>query len=116
MRNILLFCVAVAGIIVAGSANAMTFQRTDDLGIHNGQHLCKYSNGKTYAFNLTDLCPLTVEDDNIATNTPGHVPVTGFKAGEYQDGMTKVCVYKVLGNEEAIRIGSTEICPLTQDF
>jgi hypothetical protein len=41
---------------------------------------------------------------------------TGFKQGEYQDGMTKVCVYSVLGNQRLLRVDSTDLCPLSYDF
>ena len=40
----------------------------------------------------------------------------GLKAGEYQDGMTKVCVYNVLGEQHAIRLNGMGLCPLTYDF
>ena len=41
---------------------------------------------------------------------------TGFLAGEYLDGMTKVCVYDVMGEKKAIRLNSTSLCPLNPRF
>lgn len=93
-------------------ALAMTYYLQQDLGIQNNQHLCRYSNGKVYAFNAIDLCKLSVEDDSIGPSGGS----MGFKSGEYQDGMTKVCVYDVLGRKQAIRIGAVELCPLSHNF
>jgi hypothetical protein len=87
-----------------------------DLGVQGLFHLCRYSNGKVYSFNATTLCPLQVQDNGppaFAGSPPQRV---GFKAGEYMDGMTKVCVYNVLGDSQAIRIGAVELCPLTHNF
>ncbi len=30
--------------------------------------------------------------------------------------MTKVCVYNVMGQKQALRIGSIELCPLSYNF
>jgi hypothetical protein len=40
----------------------------------------------------------------------------GFLVGEYLDGMTKVCVFDVLGEKKATRVGAANLCPLTQKF
>ena len=82
--------------------------------MHGLFHLCQYSDGKVYSFNATQLCPLQISQDG--TQTSGTVGPVGFKAGEYMDGMTKVCVYNVLGNTKAVRVGGTEICPQTYQF
>ena len=39
--------------------------------------------------------------------------VTCFKTGERTSGMNKICYYDCLGNEAAITIRSTELCPLS---
>jgi hypothetical protein len=93
-------------------ASAIPYFLSQDLGIHGQFHLCKYSNGKVYSFNTTDLCPLQVNDEG----PPASSKQQGFKSGEYQDGMTKVCVYNVMGRTEALRISSTSICPLNHEF
>ncbi len=117
MVRYLLLSVIACG--VAFPAWGLTYYLSQDLGIHGVVHVCKYSNGKLYSFNATDLCPLQVEDEGPPPvlgggyQSPGQV---GFKTGEYLDGMTKVCVYNVLGHTEAIRIGSTELCPLNHNF
>ncbi|WP_397586621.1 hypothetical protein [Sphingobium fuliginis] len=90
---------------------AMTYFLQADLGVHNNQHLCRYSNGKVYSFNSTQLCELSIEDSSLSSGNS-----TGFKIGEYQDGMTKVCVYNVMGQKQALRIGSIELCPLSYNF
>ncbi|WP_295530945.1 hypothetical protein [Novosphingobium sp. Chol11] len=90
----------------------MTYYLQKDLGVQGNQHFCKYSNGKVYSFNATELCQMSVEDDSIT----GSGRTTGLKSGEYQDGMTKICVYDVLGVKQALRIGSVELCPLSYQF
>ncbi len=102
--------------IAAAPAFAGTYYLQSDLGVRGIYHFCQYNNGKVYSYNATELCPLSISDDvnNSASYTaPGKV---GFKVGEYQDGMTKVCVYNVMGQKAAIRIGSVELCPLNYNF
>jgi len=112
--------VSAAALAVASSANAMTYYLTQDDGVQNNQHICEYSNNRTYAYNATDLCPMSIEDGTPAAQPKDSyqqpTTITGFYKGEYQDGMTKVCIYSVLGREEAIRLGSAEICPTSYDF
>jgi len=112
------FCAGLlVSVIVAAPADAMTYFLQKDLGVQDNQHLCSYSNGKIYAFNATDLCELSIEDDGpVSLGNQRPQTQTGFSAGEYQDGMTKVCVYNVMGRKEAIRLGSVELCPLTHEF
>lgn len=106
-----------SALAFAGPASAMTYFLQKDLGVHDNQHLCKFSNGKVYAYNAIDLCPLQIEDDGpVNYGNQKAAKQTGFKSGEYQDGMTKVCVYSVMGRTEAIRLSSVELCPLTYDF
>lgn len=93
-------------------SQAMTYYFTRDLGLSGFQHLCEYSNGKTYSVNGTQMCPMSIEEDGIITN--GSTP--GFKAGEYQDGMTKVCVYNVMGSQRFLRINGMGLCPLSYNF
>jgi hypothetical protein len=97
-------------------AYALTYYLSQDLGVQGLQHLCRYSNGKIYSVNAAELCPMQVEDQGLPANS-GYQPVqVGFKTGEYMDGMTKVCVYNVLGHAEAIRVGGAELCPLSHNF
>lgn len=108
---------SAAFALLATPAFALTYYLTQDLGVRGNQHLCKYSNGKIYTVNATELCPLQVEDNGPA-NVPNsqNIKQTGFLKGQYQDGMTKVCIYEVLGRREGIRLNSYEICPITYDF
>jgi hypothetical protein len=110
-----LLITAAACLMQTVPAQAMTYFLTNDLGISGFQRLCQYSDGNTYSVNSTQLCPMSVDVDGV--QMPAGAPgVTGFKAGEYRDGMTKVCVYSVLGSTRSIRMNSTDLCPLTYDF
>jgi hypothetical protein len=93
------------------SAFAWTHNLEQDLGVKGVMRYCKYSNGKVYAVNAVDICQISIED-----STPGFGQGQGFLKGEHQDGMTKVCVYDVLGEQKGLRISSTSICPLNPKF
>lgn len=83
---------------------------TRDLGVHGLFHLCRYSDGRVYSFNATQLCPLDFSTPALPSGT------VGMKIGSYQDGMTKVCIYNVLGSREALRISAAALCPLSHTF
>ena len=95
----------------ASSSFAQTAFLNRDLGTQGFLRYCLYSNGEQYTVNSIDLCPLSVE---TGMNFGGNV--TGFLAGEYMDGMSKVCVYDVLGDQKATRISGIGICPLSESF
>lgn len=82
-----------------------------DLGVKGNVRYCKYSDGKTYTFDSMSLCKLSIE-----VSAPGMGVGTGFLKGERLDGITKVCVYDVLGEKKSIRVGAANLCPLTQKF
>ena len=104
-------------ITAPSDANALTYFLTQDLGVRNNQHLCKYGNGKVYSVNATELCALQIEDSGPVRNPSfPSFGQTGFLKGEYQDGMTKICVYDVLGRKEELRINSVALCPLNHQF
>jgi hypothetical protein len=103
--------ILLAAVTFATTASAMTYFLERDLGTQGLYHYCVYSNGKTYSFNAMQLCSLSIED--AAGGFGGGV---GFKQGEYVDGMTKVCVYSVLGKQQFLRIGGVELCPPTYQF
>ncbi len=88
-----------------------TYFFTEDLGVYGNVRRCKYDNGKVYTVNSINLCPMSVNGPG-----PGMGSGTGFYKGTYLDGITRVCVYDVLGNQRAIRIDSTDICPLNHEF
>src|SRR5690348_7753415 len=98
MRRASLSILIALGTVWLGAsspAHSLIYYLSSDLGVHGLYHICQYSNGKLYSFNATDLCPLQVNDDSPpAYSSSGSR--TGYKAGEYQDGMTKVCVYNVM--------------------
>lgn len=91
----------------------MTYYFQRDLGVEGFQRKCQYSNGKVYAVNSSKMCPLSIQEEGYL---PQNTKTTGFKAGEYNDGLTKICVYNVLGSQRAIRLNTTELCPLTYEF
>jgi hypothetical protein len=93
------------------NAQAWTHNLVEDLGIRGVMRYCKYSNGKIYTVNATEICQISIED-----SAPGFGQGQGFLKGEYQDGMTKVCVYDVLGEQRAIRVNSISICPLNPNL
>lgn len=97
------------GASVAPSSGPEVYM-TQDLGVHGLFHLCRYSDGRVYSFNATQLCPLDFPTPALPAGA------VGMKIGEYQDGMTKVCVYDVLGSQEAIRISAAALCPLSHTF
>ncbi len=105
--SLLVFCAWMIPI----PSFAWTYYLQQDLGVQGLVHLCRYSNGKVYTVNATELCPLSIED-----SAPGFGQGQGFLKGEYQDGMTKVCVYDVLGEKKAIRLPSTSLCSLDPTF
>ena len=97
------------GTSVARSSGPEVYM-TQDLGVHGLFHLCRYSDGRVYSFNATQLCPLDFSTPSLPSGA------LGMKIGEYQDGMTKVCIYDVLGSREAIRISAAALCPLSHTF
>lgn len=103
--------VMAATIAAVAPTFALSAFLSRDHGVSGFMRYCEYSNGETYTVNSTSLCPMSVETGFSYSN-----PVTGFLAGEYQDGMTKVCVYDVLGEQKAIRLSSVALCPLSQKF
>ena len=95
----------------ATNAQAWAHNLVEDLGVRGVMRYCKYSNGKVYTVNAAEICQVSIED-----SAPGFGRGQGFHKGEYQDGMTKVCVYDVLGEQRSIRVDGTSICPLDPKF
>lgn len=93
------------------TAFAWTYHLQGDLGVRGLVRYCRYSNGAVYTVNATDICPISIED-----SAPGFGQGQGFLQGEYQDGMTKVCIYDVRGERRALRLPSTALCPLNPRF
>ena len=107
----LVFVLICYALMIPPPSFAWTYDLQQDLGVQGLVHLCRYSNGKIYTVNAVDLCPLSIED-----SAPGFGQGQGFLQGEYQHGMTKVCVYDVLGERKAIRLPNTDLCPLSPNF
>lgn len=107
-KKLAIFCVF---IVINGYAFGWTHSLKEDLGVRGTMRYCKYSNGQTYTVNAAEICKISIED-----SAPGIGRGKGFLKGEYQDGMTKVCVYDVMGEKRALRLNSTSLCPLNPDF
>jgi hypothetical protein len=99
------------GLAMPFPAFAWTYYLQGDLGVRGLVRYCKYSNGKIYTVNSIEICPISIED-----SAPGFGQGQGFLIGEYQDGMTKVCIYDVLGEKRARRLPGTSLCPLNSQF
>lgn len=111
-KSILLLAIIASILVGSQICNAMTYFLQQDLGIRGNMRYCKYSNGKIYSVNATDLCEMQIEEGGVPTQRG----TMGFYLGEYQDGMTKVCIYNVLGNKRAVRLNSYEVCPPSAEF
>ena len=121
MRRTLFGLAALTLLAAATPALAISSYLTDDQGVKNGQHYCKYGNGKVYTFSATSLCPLSVKEDapqpaEKSREKPQMGGNTGFYKDEYIDDMTKVCVYNVIGQSRSIRIKRIDLCPMQYDF
>lgn len=111
MTTPLRFFSTTIALAIATSAHAWTHNLVKDLGVRGVMRHCQYSNGKVYTVNAAEICQISIEDSD-----PGFGQGQGFLKGEHQDGMTKVCVYDVQGEQRAIRINSTSLCPLGPKF
>lgn len=98
--------------LAASSVNAWTYYLERDAGVEGLVRNCEYTDGSVYTVNAVELCPLTIEDSGPSAQSSAH----GVLSSEYQDGMTKVCIYNVMGNEKALRVGAAHLCPLTAEF
>lgn len=116
MRRFSIVLAAVA-LAMTSPAFAMTVFLQRDLGVRDFMRHCQYSNGRVYTVNSMDLCPMTVEAGlDFAPPGQSSSGLMGFYKGEYADGMTKVCVYDVLGENRGIRVKSYELCPISPKF
>lgn len=111
MKNKLSLALALCLAINSQTAFAMKYFLEQDLGIQGNVHLCRYSDGNVYSFRANSLCPLSVDAPGGGMGSG-----TGFLKGSYVDGMTRVCVYNVMGQQRATRVDSYEICPINQEF
>jgi hypothetical protein len=105
------FTISIFLVLISPAVSAWTLFLEQDFGIKGNMRYCKYSDGKTYSFNAVSLCPVSIQG-----SAPGMGNGTGFLKGQYLDGMTRVCVYDVLGQKKAKRVNSTDLCPISADF
>lgn len=112
-----LISILLASVISATPVAALTAYFQRDLGTENFMRYCQYSNGKVYTVESTDLCPMSVEAGmDYGSRSGSSFGMMGMKKGEYVDGMTKVCIYDVLGEDKAVRVQNFELCPISPRF
>ena len=111
MKSAIKLLVILGSVLGVSSATAWTHSLEQDLGVKGVMRYCKYSNGKVYAVNAAEICQISIED-----SAPGFGEGHGSLIGEQADGMTKVCVYNVMGEKKGLRINSTSMCPLSPTF
>ncbi|WP_341667609.1 hypothetical protein [Alcaligenes sp. SDU_A2] len=98
-------------LLPVSTPQAWTINLQQDMGPRGLMRHCKYSDGRIHTVNATDLCPLTLQGSDSGMGRG-----KGFLKSDYPDGMTKVCVYDVLGGKNTLRLPATDICPLGADF
>jgi hypothetical protein len=81
-----------------------------DLGTRGAFRYCEYSNGKVYMFDSGKTCPASMQEP--AADGKG----IGIFRGESNEGTSKLCIYRVGGQERSIRIDVHAQCPLNQEF
>jgi hypothetical protein len=81
-----------------------------DQGVQGAYRYCEYNNGKIYGFNAATPCPASFQEPIANGKGMGY-----FKA-ESQEGTSKLCIYRVSGQDRSIRIDTHANCPLNQEF
>lgn len=94
----------------AAAAAAGPIALTVDMGVRGAFRHCEYSNGKVYLFDSGQTCPPSMQEP--ASNGKG----IGIFRGESNEGTSKLCIYRVGGQERNIRIDIHAQCPLNQEF
>lgn len=100
----------LASACAASSIAATQLSLLADLGMRGVFRYCEYSNGKTYAFDSGRTCPASMQEP--AADGKG----IGIFKGESHEGTSKLCVYRVSGQDRNIRIDTQAQCPLNQEF
>jgi hypothetical protein len=116
LKRITIIAAVFAGVVAAVPAHGLDYYLKRDLGVQGLYHRCLYSDGNVYTYNATELCPLSIHLDEPPMSNGRDQKMTGFLDGEYRDGLTKVCVYTVLGAKRAVRMSSVAIRPPTYSF
>lgn len=94
----------------AAAAAAGPISLISDLGVRGAFRHCEYSNGTVYMFDPGRTCPASMQEPT--PNGKG----TGIFKGESNEGTSKLCIYRVSGQDRSIRIDVHAQCPLNQDF
>lgn len=101
--------------LLPSSLYAIDYYFEKDLGVEGFIRHCQYSNDQVYTVQSTDICPMSVRDEGISSYG-GNSRYVGFSKGDYLEGMSKICVYDVLGDTQHVRFDATDICPPTYEF
>jgi len=109
MKNSILLAGALA-LTSALPATAQMLSLRSDQGVQGIYRYCEYSNGKLYGFNAASPCPSTFQQP--ASNGKG----MGHFMSESHEGTSKLCNYRVAGQDRSIRVDTHAQCPLNQEF
>lgn len=91
------------------STSAMTVFLQENLGVNGTLRYCRYSDGKVYTFDAIDMCALSIE-------ASGFGGMGTLLEEKNTGGMNKLCIYDVMGEKKAIRVGLSNLCPISRQF
>lgn len=109
MKNRTLFA-GILALTAALPATAQMLSLRSDLGVQGIYRYCEYSNGKVYGFNASSPCPSSFQQPASTGKGMGHF------MSESHEGTSKLCIYRVSGQDRSIRIDTHAQCPLNQEF
>ena len=107
-KRLTLACVLIASWAAPSMAGPLSL--LSDRGIQGAYRVCEYSNGKAYGFDASQSCPSTFQEP--AANGKG----MGYFKGESHEGSTKLCIYRVAGQDKTLSVGTNSSCPLNHEF
>lgn len=108
MRRIALLVLSLPCVAVSAIAGPLSIR--SDLGVQGVYRYCEYNNGKVYMVEAGSTCPSTIQEP--AANGKG----IGFFKSESHEGTSKLCIYRVSGQDRSIRVETNASCPLNQEF
>lgn len=109
MQHVRLLAILIAGWTTNTMA-APPLTLTADLGTRGIFRYCEYSNGKTYGIDSGKSCPASIQEPTADGRG------IGVFIGESNEGTTKLCMYRVSGQDRSLRIDNNANCPLNQQF
>jgi hypothetical protein len=107
-KRLLIATLLPALLISSGAAQQLTL--TTDLGVQGIYRHCEYSNGKVYGVDANRTCPASMQEPAATGKGMGYLKT------ENQEGTSKLCVYRVSGQDRSTRVDTHANCPLNQAF